>query len=92
MEPHAILLLMPALGVVCGTILVGIKMLSSHQLKMREAPGGDTERLVEAIHQLHDEIGSMREDIAEVQERLDFTERVLSEVKSRDAIGPGDST
>lgn len=72
--------------------LLGFKMRFNHQLKMREAPGGDTERLVEAMHQLHDELGSMREDIAELQERLDFAERMLSEVRSRNAVGPGDST
>ena len=41
---------------------------------------------------LHDEVGSMRDDLAELQERLDFTERILSEVRSRNVIGPGDST
>jgi hypothetical protein len=34
----------------------------------------------------------MREDVAELHERMDFTERVLSEVRSKNAIGPGDST
>ena len=34
----------------------------------------------------------MREDVAELQERVDFTERILSEVRARNAIGPRDST
>ncbi len=34
----------------------------------------------------------MREALAELHERVDFTERMLSEVRSRNAIGPGDST
>ncbi len=55
-------------------------------------PDGDGGRLTEAVQQLHDEVGSMREEIAELQERVDFTERVLAEVKSRNAIGPGGST
>jgi len=59
---------------------------------MRETPDGGSERLTEAIQQLHDEVGSMREEIAERHERADFTERILSEVRSRNAIGPGDST
>ena len=92
MEPHAILVFIPLLGVLGASALLGFKMWSNHQLKMREAPGGDTERLVEAMHQLHDEVGSMREDIAELEERLDFAERMLSEVRSKNAIGPGDST
>ena len=59
---------------------------------MRETPGGDNERLTEGMQQLSDEVGSMREEVAELHERVDFTERMLSEVKSRNAIGPGDST
>ncbi len=75
---------------VCG--LMGLKMFFNHQQKMRDTPGGDNERLAEAMQQLHDEVGAMREDMAELHERMDFTERVLSEVKSKNAIGPGDST
>ena len=38
----------------------------------------------------YDEIASMREDFAELHERMDFNERSLAEV-SKNAIGPGDS-
>ncbi len=80
------------LGVLGGIGIVGLKIWSNYKLKMRETPDGDNERLTEAVQQLHDEVGSMREDLAELHERVDFTERILSEVKSRNAIGPGDST
>ncbi len=85
-------LVLPILGLSGGLVLAGLKGWSSHKVKMREAPEGDTERLFEAMQQLHDELGSVREDVAELQERMDFTERVLSEVKARNAIGPGDAT
>jgi hypothetical protein len=85
-------LVLPIMGLGGGLLLAGLKGWSNHKLKMREAPGGDTERLFEAVQQLHDEVGSVRDDVAELQERMDFTERVLSEVKSRNAIGPGDAT
>jgi ubiquinone biosynthesis protein UbiJ len=85
-------LVLPILAVSGGLVLAGFKGWSNHKLKMREAPDGDTERLFEAMQQLHDEVGSVRDDVAELQERMDFTERVLSEVKSRNAIGPGDAT
>jgi hypothetical protein len=92
MDPEVILVFAPILGVlgVCG--LLGLKIWSNYKLKMRETPGGDNERLADAVHQLHEEVGSMREDVAELHERMDFTERVLSEVRSKNAIGPGDST
>ncbi len=73
-------------------VLTGLKGWSNHKLRMRETPGGDNERLAEAVQKLHDEVGSMREEFAELNERMDFTERMLSEVRSRNAIGPGDST
>ncbi len=82
-----------AILVILGGIgMVGLKIWSNHKLKMREAPGGGNERLTEAVQQLHDQVGSMREDVAELQERADFTERVLAEVRARKVIGPGDST
>ncbi len=80
------------MGILGGFGIMGLKIWSNHKLKMRETPDGDNERLTEAVQQLYDQVGSMREDLDELHERLDFTERMLSEVKSRNAIGPGDST
>ncbi len=77
-------IVIPILAVTGAFVLIGLKGWSNHQLRMRETPGGDNERLAEAVQQLHDEV-------AELHERVDFTERMLSEVRSRDAIGPGDS-
>ncbi len=89
MDPGVVAVFIPILGILVGGIalcgFVGLKMWSNHQLKMREAPGGDIERLTEAVQQL-------QEEIAEIHERMDFTERMLSEVRERKVIGPGDST
>ncbi len=95
MTPAALEILticIPILTVSGVFVLVGLKGWSNHKLRMREAPGGDNKRLAETVQQLHDEFGSMREDVAELQERVYFTERVLSEVRSRKVVGPGDST
>ena len=92
MDPGAVAVFIPILGILGGIGIMGLKIWSNHKLKMRETPDGDNERLTEAVQQLHDEVGSMREDLAELHERVDFTERMLSEVRSRNAIGPGDST
>ncbi len=93
MGPAEILVVViPILAVVGSFILIGSKGWANHELKMRETPGGDNERLTEAVQQLHDEVSSMREEFAELNERVDFTERMLSEGRSRNAIGPGDST
>ncbi len=92
MVPVVLGIVMPILAVTGFFVLIGLKGWSNHKLRMRETPAGDNERLIEAVQQLHDEVGSMREGLAELHERVDFTERMLSEVRSRNAIGPGDST
>ena len=89
---EALAIIIPILAVVGSFVLIGFKGWANHDLKTREMTSGDNEHLTEAVQQLHDEVGSMREEFAELNERVDFTERMLSEVKSRNAIGPGDST
>ncbi len=86
MDPGEILpIIIPALGMLGGFGLIGLKMWINHKLKIRKMPTGDNERLTEAVQQLSD-------DVAELHERVEFTERMLSEVRSRHAVGPGDST
>ncbi len=92
MDPGVVVFFIPISAILGVFGLMGLKVWSNHKLKMRETPDGDNERLTEAVQQLHDEVGSMREEVAELHERVDFTERMLSEVRSRNAIGPGDST
>lgn len=73
--------------------LVGLKIWFGHKYRMRGPPRAeDTERLTDAVEQLHDEVRQMREEFADLQERVDFTERMLSRGRSRDEIGPREST
>ncbi len=92
MDPGVVGVFIPILAILGLFGLMGLKIWTNHKLKMRETPDGDNERLTEVVQQLSDEVGSMREDLAELHERVDFTERMLSQVRSRNAIGPGDST
>ncbi len=85
MGPETLAIFVPIFGILGGVGLVGLRIWTNHKLKMREMPDGDNERLTEAVQQLSDEV-------AELHERMEFTERMLSEVRSRNAIGPGDST
>ena len=85
MGPETLAIFVPIFGILGGVGLVGLKIWTNHKLKMREMPDGDNERLTEAVQQLSDEV-------AELHERMEFTERMLSEVRSRNGIGPGDST
>ncbi len=92
MDPGVIGVFIPILFILGGFGIAGLAIWSNHKLKMRKTPDGDNERLTGVVQQLSDEVGSMREDLAELHERVDFTERMLSQVRSRNAIGPGDST
>ncbi len=84
-------MVIPILAVTGTFVLIGFKGWANHLLRMRQATGGDNEHLTEAVQRLTDEVSSMREDVAELHERVDFNERILSEVRSRNAIGPGGS-
>ncbi len=88
-EALAALTGMTSLGIL---VLVGIKMRFNHKLRMRETPTGENERLTEAVEQLQDEVRLMREEFTDLHERVDFTERILSEGRARDAISPPEST
>ena len=92
MDPGVVGVFIPILGILGGFGRMGLKIWTNHKLKMRQTPDGDNERLTELEQQLSDEVGSMREALAELYERVEFTERMLSEVRSRNAIGPGLST
>ncbi len=85
MEAEILVYLGPILLIIGVVGLKGLKTWSEYKLKMRETPDRDSERLTEAVQQL-------QEEVAELHERMDFTERVLSEVRARKVIGPGDST
>ena len=94
MTPDAI----EALGALTGMtslgilVLVGLKMRFNHKFRMRETPAGEHERLTEAVEQLQDEVRLMREEFVDLHDRVDFTERMLSEGRARNAIGPREST
>ncbi len=92
MGPEVLGIFVPISAIVGFFALMGLKTWSNYKLKMRETPDGGDERLTEAVQQLYDEVSLMREDLTELYERADFTDRVLSEIRSRDAIGPADST
>ncbi len=76
------------LGAMGFTFLIGLYRLKKKELEMR---GGDPE-LGREVDALRDDLNDTRAQLADMQERLDFTERVLSEVRARNVIGPGDST
>ncbi len=54
---------------------------------MRRGSQGDP-RLVEMVEHLAEDVRLLRDDVMDLQERLDFTERALADVRRRDVL-PG---
>ena len=79
MNPAVLALLIPIIAIVCGTIV-----------KIRSKDGG-AELPAELSHRLEaleSEVGALRQELGETQERLDFTERLLAQDKGVNRINP----
>jgi hypothetical protein len=64
-------------------ILIGMKMRYQHKAKQleHEKPVQELERLGEALDGLYERTSALHEEVVELQERLDFHERLLTESK-----------
>ena len=71
-------------------ILIGMKMRYQHKAKQLEyqKPALDLERLGEAVDGLYERTNALHEEIVELQERLDFHERLLTGPKEEEGKKP----
>ncbi len=95
MPPEIIEAIGPVLAIISiGTmILVGMKMRLSAKVQLQQgSKSEDVERLADVVDGLHEEVRMLREEYAELQERMDFAERMLSSGKPRKALGEQTST
>lgn len=81
MNPDSVLVLIP-LAAICAWAWVRIAKLKVEA----RAPGMDAESHGR-LQALEQEVGSLRHELGEAQERLDFAERLLAQRKP-DGIGP----
>ena len=88
MTPDVLGPLVGLVAVIGFFVTVGMNI---RRLRMRETPGGENfERLTEAVEHLTDEVRLMREEFGDLHERMDFTERMLSQGRAKNAISqPG---
>ncbi len=92
MPPEAIapLIAVTSIGIM---ILVGMKMRLSAKVQLQQgSKSEDVERLADVVDGLHEEVRMLREEYAELHERMDFAERMLSSGKPRKALGEQAST
>jgi hypothetical protein len=60
-------------------VLVGMKIWLKHKIDRQRLEGSEeVDRLAEVIDSLHDQIQLVREDLGDLQERVDFAERLLT--------------
>jgi hypothetical protein len=82
MDPAVLALLIPIVAIVCGTVLKALSMRSETRR------GGHSSQLTGRLDALENEVGQLRQELGETQERLDFTERLLAQDRGINRIGP----
>ena len=70
-----------SLSLIGSFVLIGIRMRLKHKETLARASEPELERLVDAVETLADQVRVLTEDTAELQERVDFTERLLTNSK-----------
>ena len=92
MDKQIIALLIPIVALsipLAGVIFYGLLKVARLRLEEARVNAGVLDKGSEAeIAILRDEVGEVRRELGEVQERLDFTERLLSQGREVDRL-PG---
>ncbi len=82
-EEIAILILVGMLG---GFALGGLKMILAARVARRGQVGREEfDRLTDAVDTLHEQVYQVRESVAELHERMDFAERLLTRGEGQSA-------
>jgi hypothetical protein len=93
MDKQVIALLIPifALAIpLAGMILFGLQKLARTRLEEARLRAGVLEKGAEVeITALRDEVGELRRELSDVQERMDFAERLLSQARELERLPRG---
>jgi hypothetical protein len=62
-----------------GMVLIGMKLRYQHLQRLKQGGSSpeEVQRLTEAVNSLRDEILIMREEVLSINDRVEFTERLL---------------
>jgi uncharacterized caspase-like protein len=90
MQPQVLEPLIPifALAIpLAGIVVFGLQKLARTRLEETRLRAGGADRAAEAdIAALRDEVGELRRELSEVQERMDFAERLLSQAREQERL------
>ena len=86
MDPGMVAIFIPIIALSGVTILIGLKMRYDHIRETRLSGGsdGEVERLAEAVDGLRSEIALLHDENHRLNERVDFTERLLEGPKKEE--------
>lgn len=83
MDPGAMALMIPIFGILIGGLAIFVRSHMGHaiadRIAGRTAPPPEFEA---ELRELRTEVDSLRAELADTQERLDFTERLLASGKT----------
>lgn len=95
MPPQIIEVIGPliAMGMIGTMVLLGYKMHLNAKVQTGRKDGGqDVRPLADTVEELQEQVRVLREDTAELQERMDFAERLLTQGKSEEEREAGRAT
>jgi hypothetical protein len=79
MDPGAMALMIPIFGMMIGGLAIFVRSHLGHALADRiSGRTGPAPEFSEELRELRGEVESLRAELMETQERLDFTERLLA--------------
>ena len=81
MDPGAVGVFIP----IAAILAWGAVRITTIKAEHQKSADPDT---VDRLHALESELGSMRQELSETQERLDFAERLLAQQHPPDRIDP----
>lgn len=78
-----------ALAIAGSTMMVIVKTIAN-AFTARRASHGELADMKDQLEQHAAELEETRASVADLQNRLDFAERLLAQARERSALGPGD--
>lgn len=82
MDPAALGALIPIVAIIMGGLLL------LNRQRMRQLGAGPSRETTDRLDALEQELDAVRRELGETQERLDFTERLLTQAREEKGLNP----
>ena len=70
-------------------LLIALRMFLTYRVRRLGGGGEQVAQLTEAVEELRRDLADTRADLAEVHERVDFAERLLTKAREEGRLHPG---